>query len=229
MSQSADFSQMTAQQFEEWKATNAPSFAGVRQETPGVTPEDVKASYAAARALSGGNLAPGGVYDPSPSASGDPKPSPAPSAQARPAAEVWGSNEYDFTCPSGAQCRMRKLMPEKLLEMGVLDKITALPGYTDELIKQAEGAPPERTGAASTLPDKEELQQIVDLLEVLVPMVVVTPTVYPAPVFDEGGKMPDRVEGRIYTDSIELQDRVAIMERAVHGVKPLATFRQGSV
>lgn len=158
-------------------------------------------------------------------------PSPLPpsptSPQARPAAEVWGSTEYDFTCPSGAMCRMRKLMPESLIEHGLLDKLTTLPGIAAEVVEKAEGAPPKPT-ASSMVPDKEELRAITQILEVLVPIVVVQPQVFPVPVPDEDGKCEGRYEGRIYTDSIELMDRIAIMERAVQGVRGFESFRAGS-
>lgn len=146
----------------------------------------------------------------------------------RPAAEVWGSSEYDFVCPSGAMCRMRKLMPETLLEEGILDRIATLPGYAAEVVEKAEGAPP-KSGAMDAMPDKEEMKAVKDILEIVVPLVVVEPRVYPVPTTDDPNGTPDpRVPGRIYTDSIELMDRVAIMERAVQGVKKLEPFRAGS-
>jgi hypothetical protein len=61
----------------------------------------------------------------------------------------------------------------------------------------------------------------------VIPMVVVKPTVHRVPQADEpGGPVPDRVEGWIYTDDIELGDRVAIMERAMSGVVKMDNFRQ---
>lgn len=146
-------------------------------------------------------------------------PAPPSAPQAVPAAEVWGSNEFDFTCPSGATCRMRKLMPERLIEMGLLDKLTVLPGIAAEVVDKAEGAPPKKIGDVE-IPDKHELGQMIELLNILVPMVVVVPEVHPVPT--DGS---ERVVGNIYTDSIEMSDRVAIMERAVHGVKKLEPFR----
>lgn len=138
----------------------------------------------------------------------------------RPAAEVWGSTEYDFECPSGAVCRMRKLTPETLVEHGILDKIATLPGYSAEVVERAEGAMPKPQDA---MPSKEEVSTIVSVLEILVPLAVVEPRVFPKPAADE-----ERVQGRIYTDSIELMDRIAIMERAVQGVKRYENFRPGS-
>lgn len=152
-----------------------------------------------------------------------PTPPQAPLVEVRPAAQVWGSTEFDFTCPSGALCRMRKLMPEAMVEAGILDKVATLPGVAAEVIEKAEGAPPKPAGPFGELPSKEDMRAIIEVLEVLVPMVVVEPRVYPNPPAGE-----ERVAGRIYTDSIELQDRIAIMERAVYGVKKLEPFRAGS-
>jgi hypothetical protein len=147
---------------------------------------------------------------------------PSPSApQVRPAAEVWGSNEFDFVCPSGARCRMRKLMPEKLLESGILDQLTSLPGYVAEVVDKAEGQPPKKDDEVNP----KDITSVLEVLEKLIPMVVVEPGVSPVPVPDETGHVPERREGRIYTDSIELQDRIAIMERAVKGVRRLEPFR----
>jgi hypothetical protein len=145
----------------------------------------------------------------------------------RPAAEVWGSTEYDFVCPSGAQCRMRKVGPEKLLESGILDKLTGLPGIAAEVVDKAEGLPP-KPPSQSGVPGKEEVRAVIQVMEVLIPLVVVEPQVYPVPVADEHGTTEARVVGRIYTDSIELVDRIAILERAVQGVKALEPFRAGS-
>lgn len=149
-----------------------------------------------------------------------PTPAPAP-VQERPAAEVWGSTEYDFVCPSGAKCRMRKLMPEKLLEFGILDRISTLPGVAAGVVDKAEGAPPK----PGDMPDAQDIKDVVGILEVLLPAVVVSPVVYAVPVVGDDGEVPERVVGRIYTDSIELTDRIAIMERAVQGVQKLVPFR----
>jgi len=149
-------------------------------------------------------------------------PSPTAPSQVRPAAEVWGSNEFDFVCPSGARCRMRKLMPEKLLESGILDQLTALPGYVAEVVDKAEGQPPKKTDDIQA----KDITSVLEVLEKLIPMVVVEPQVFPVPVSPgEGKPAPEREVGRIYTDSIELQDRIAIMERAVKGVRALEPFR----
>jgi hypothetical protein len=153
---------------------------------------------------------------------------PAPPQGVRPAAEVWGSSEYDFVCPSGAQCRMRKLVPEKLLEHGILDKVSSLQGIVAEVVDKAEGMPP-KAAVLGDMPSKKEFEAVIKVMEVLLPLVVVQPQVYAVPTSDDPAVLPpERIVGRIYTDSIELMDRIAILERAMSGVKMLEPFRSGS-
>lgn len=153
--------------------------------------------------------------------------------QVRPAAEVWGSTEYDFTCPSGASCRMRKLVPEELIRHGILDKITRLPGIAAEVVEKAEAVgPPTVKGLLDEMPSREEFDSLMDVLNTLVPLVVVQPQVWPVPPMPQDFENPTdeekRVVGRIYLDSIDLEDRLAIMERAVSGTRGLEAFRKGS-
>lgn len=132
---------------------------------------------------------------------------------------AWGSNEYDFTVPSGQLCRMRKLRPEELIKAGLLDKVSQLPAYAEELVQKAEGVQPQK----QSMPTAGELEQLVDILDKLLPLVVVRPKLWPAPAEDE-----PRVPGRVYVDDVELGDRIAIMERAMGGVAKYENFRQES-
>lgn len=138
--------------------------------------------------------------------------------QDRYAATAWASPYFDFITPGGQTIQMQKLLPEKMLGTGLLDKITRLPAFAQELIDKAEGLPP---AAVVKLTDSEQVAQVVEVVNEIVPLVVVQPTVYPVPPTGE-----ERVNGRIYVDSIELADRVAIMERAVKGVAALDPFRK---
>jgi hypothetical protein len=193
---------MTPDQFREWQQQATPSAAGQR-----VTEADVAKSYAETRKLVG--EAPEVVYRTSP-------PSP---PQVRPATEVWGQDtSFDFVCPSGAQCRMQRLSPERLLEEGVIDDVTRLPGLTQELIDKSEMKPPK--AASEPVTTTEEIKSLVRLLDIIVPMAVLEPKIYPRP-----DKDTERQQGRIYTDSIELVDRVAIMNKSMEGVVKLDAFR----
>lgn len=132
---------------------------------------------------------------------------------------AWGSRFYDFTTPSGQTCQLRKLDPGELIKTGLLDKITRLPALADEEIRKAEGAPPVKRVA---MPSTQDMQALVEVVDQLLPMVVVQPKVWP----DEDGQ--PRIEGRVYVSDVELGDRIAIMNRATTGVAALDNFREES-
>ncbi len=139
------------------------------------------------------------------------------------AVTAWGQTEYDFVTPSGQRCRLRKLDPAELAEAGILDKVTRLPGVTAGLVEKSSGQPPAPEPDPEAMPDKETIRALVDLVNVLVPMVVVKPSVAPIPENDE-----ERVQGVVYVDSIEITDRIAIMERSLQGLAKLDSFRKQS-
>ena len=145
-----------------------------------------------------------------------------PSPEADPyasAAEAWSSNEFDFRVPSGHLCRMRKMPLKELAAKGILDQVTRLPGLVDGVIAKAENAPPQ----PQSVPDRQTIEVMDQLLNIITPLVVVRPKIWPMP--EEG---EERVNGRIYPDTVDLTDRVAIMERAMSGVKMLDSFREQS-
>lgn len=142
---------------------------------------------------------------------------PSPAQDANPyAVTSWGSSLYDFTVPSGQMCQMRKIRPEEMIGTGLLDKISRLPGFAQELITKAEGQPP-----AKPLSQEEQMALVIEVVDELVPQVVVQPRVYP-------DDTEDAPEGAVFVRDIELADRIAIMERALGGVRKMDNFRQES-
>jgi hypothetical protein len=144
---------------------------------------------------------------------------PSPQSEDRYAASSWGTNEYDFIVPSGQTCRMRRLPIEKLAQVGILDKITRLPGLTAEIVKAAEGAPPE----AVKMPPTETIDLLSEIVDQLMPIVVLKPEVLPIP---ESGE--ERIPGKIYVDTVDFGDKVAILNKATEGLVKFDTFRAGS-
>lgn len=140
-------------------------------------------------------------------------------SEGRYAPSVWGSNEYDFQTPSGQLCRLRKLPLDKLAETGLLDRITRLPGLAGELVNKSQGLPPEQI----EMPPAETVELLVEILDKLLPLVIVAPEVWPLPPEGE-----ERLSVRIYVDSIDLGDRVAILEKAVGPLVKLDSFRNQS-
>lgn len=164
---------------------------------------ELAAAEEAARSMPTQTNSPGSVPDPAPAS--DPY-----------APTTWAVNEFDFVTPSGQRCRLRKLPIEELAKAGILDKMTRLPGFADQLVKKAEGAPPE-----PVMPNDEQIRLVTELVDILTPLVVVQPQVWPLP--PEGDQ---RVIGRVYVDTVEFMDRVAIMNRLVGTVQSLDNFRQ---
>jgi len=193
-----NFSDMSPAEFAAWKAANTPNADGQQYLT--TLPDSIQPNF--------------------------PKPNGTESDKDPYAVTAWGSQEYDFVVPSGQRCRMKKLRPEELIGNGLLDKITRLPGLADDQIKKAEGQPP--SALISALPSKEDMEKVIEVLDELIPLVVVRPVVLSIPKPDETGAVQGRFEGVVYTDDIELADRIAIMNRATQGVSKMDNFREKS-
>jgi hypothetical protein len=130
----------------------------------------------------------------------------------------WGESEFDFKVPSGQLCRMRKIQPEELVGAGIIDQLTRLPGLVQGEIDKAEGARP-----ADVMPSSSDIGELLSVLNKLLPLVVIKPTVLPNP---EKGE--PRVPGAVYVADIELADRIAIMERVTGGVQKFDAFRDAT-
>lgn len=144
-----------------------------------------------------------------------------PGSTPRPAArdDVWASantRRDDFIAPSGQKCKLRPISPEALLEAGILDRVTRLEGLAATLAEQAEGAPP----AKPKIPGREDFAALIETVNLLVPLAVAEPAVYPDV---EKGEEP--VEGRIYVSMISLDDRIGIMNEALKELKAMDSFR----
>lgn len=144
-----------------------------------------------------------------------------PSAVPAHSGDVWATNakhgdaeEFDYIVPSGQTCRLRKVTPEMLLPLGILNRVTRLEGLADTLVTQAEGQPPK----LESMPTQEELELLLETLDLFVPVAVVQPRIY-------SDNDPDAPEGAIRVKHIDLTDRVAIMERCLKGVALLDRFR----
>jgi hypothetical protein len=107
---------------------------------------------------------------------------------------------------------------EELAASWDLEKLTRLPGVTQELINRSEGKPP--ASPVVGMPDKATMTTLVETLNTVLPLVIVRPTVHSTP------KDPkDKVAGQIYVDSIPLPDRIAILNEVVGSVQKWDNFR----
>lgn len=192
-----DFSQMTTEQFETWKADNAPSFAGVRVDAEAKHQADLKDLEEKFENV---------------------KTSPPSTPQDYDATEkewLTGDVGYDYTLPSGKHCRLRDLPIEDLAAQGILDRMTRLSGITQKLIDTSQGLPP-----GKPLEDTRAITELLEVLNIVTPMIVVQPKVWPVPPQGE-----ERKADRIYPESIGLTDRIAILNRSAGGVMKFDNFR----
>lgn len=186
-----DFKSMSTKEFEEWKAANAPSFASVRMSEEETLRE---------RLSNISNATPPSTpqdYDAT--------------------AQEWltGDIGYDYTLPSGKHCRLRDLPIEDLAAMGILDRMTRLSGITQKLIDASQGMPPEKAVEST-----RAITELLEVLNVVIPMIVVKPEVWSVPPQGE-----ERKADRIYPESIGLGDRIAILNRSAGGVMKFDNFR----
>lgn len=163
------------------------------------------------------------------------------------AATAWGKEVYcDLEVPSGQLCQVRRPGVEGLIKAGLLHDLDLLTNVVQtEHIEAAKGR-----GKPKTSIDQVNLQMLRDnpgmvekalgMIDRVVEYVVVQPDVLRPVLRDDSGKPilheetgeeialaeDQRVPGQIYTDLIDLTDRVFIMQFVVGGSADLATFRE---
>lgn len=136
-----------------------------------------------------------------------------------PAGDVWSKRKSSgdvFVCPSGQTCRLRQVTPDALMSVGILDKVTRLEGLAAKLVHEAEGHPPVEEG----VPSREDFAELLSVINSIVPIAVAEPKVLPDPAPGEA-----EMDGALYASDIDLEDRLAIMEEALKGIRALDRFR----
>lgn len=164
---------------------------------------------------------------------------------------VWGSavpedSEQEITTPSGQTCRAKKLTIPSMMEMGILaegDAITALVSKHIRKVKGGKGVPDGTTviDEAAILGDPKALQSIIGLTDKVIPHVVTSPrvvlhysetTVGKTKVTkklddDERALILAEYPGTVFTDQIDLEDKMFIFDWAAGGLKAMSSFRNG--
>lgn len=158
---------------------------------------------------------------------------------------TWTNRDFDFTTPSGSLCRLRKMDPLELVEAGLLEKLDFVTTVVSTVhIPNAKQSPAQRAKAQRAKAEKteEEIERELTrkaldevskdpskvgnlrrVLDEVACRVVVAPSVHPAP-----RRAADREDGLIYADMIPFNDKMAIFNAVMKGVKTAEQFREES-
>lgn len=137
-------------------------------------------------------------------------------------ATQWGAgpSEFDVTCPSGQKALVRSLDIMRLMDMGLLDRLNGLSGIINtQVLPKAKGQRVPEVDVNELMKNADGLREVLALVDTVICEAVVLPEVY-ANVPDE-----ERVEGRVYADSIGLEDKFFIFNEVTGGLDQLANFR----
>ena len=155
---------------------------------------------------------------------------------------VWASAtpegaEEELVLPSGQTCRARRMTIEGVITTGLLDEVDSLTSIVDQHTRKVKGGNrvPDGTPVIddALLKDTEALGSILTVVDSLVPHIVVSPVVHPHWTEQVVGKtkvrrkiaQADRVPGRIYTDMIQLDDKMHLFDWALGGLAAFSSFR----
>ncbi len=163
---------------------------------------------------------------------------------------VWGSTapegaEEDLTLPSGQTCTARRVTIPDMVSAGILDKTDSLTALVDQHTRKIKGG----KGADrielnnGILNDGAALAMMIEVADRCMPTIVVSPPVKLHFTETVVGKTTVRLrlseEDRnkiraetgidwIYTDQIDLEDKMHLFEWGLGGLKAFSSFRGGS-
>lgn len=166
------------------------------------------------------------------------------------APKSWEDRDFDFELPSGDICLLRRLEPLDLIEYGLQDKLDFATAVVQgvhvkngamskvEKVKRdrarreatAKGQDPDEAveeleteaALAAMKADPEQMMNMKQALNIILINFVVAPEMHEPPELDE-----DRVVGRYYTDAVPWNDKMAIFNKLMAGVKVVESFREG--
>jgi hypothetical protein len=146
---------------------------------------------------------------------------------------AWGtaSNFVDLTMPSGQTAQVRQAGVQNLVSAGVLDDVDTLSTLVNEKhVKRVKGKPV--VDAKSMMADPKNMLRVLATVDKVVEYMVIQPPVK-RPVeqyMDSEGQVKERpIVGRepgvVYTDQIDLNDRMFIFQYSTGGATDVEQFR----
>ena len=164
---------------------------------------------------------------------------PAPKGKKKYGGKSWGKEFLvDLEVPSGELCQVRRPGVAGLIAAGLLDSMDTLTSLVQsehvDRVEKGNSSTLSKDEVSALLKDKDKLLGSLMLMDKVVAFVVNQPTVK-IPVVEEGEDgnkttRPIRDEERdpevVYTDMIDMVDKVYIFQYVVGGVSDLEQFRK---
>lgn len=157
---------------------------------------------------------------------------------------VWASTVKDddavelVTCPSGQTCYARRPGLEGLMLSGELMNLDSLTSLVDQKhlrrVRGGNGVADDevKIDADKLMTDPKALQSIISLADRLVPQIVVTPRVLCHYTMEDDKRVvvsdDDRLDNVVYTDQIDFQDKLFLMNYGLAGTRDAERFRAES-
>lgn len=139
------------------------------------------------------------------------------------AVTAWGDSNFELTTPGGQTCLVRELGIEGLIEMGLLDTLNGLAGIVANETLPKSGPPAQQFDMKALMKDPHQLVTLIELLNKVVVAAVVAPRIHA--VVDQNGQPVEKEIGKVYVDSIPLEDRMFLFTELTGGLDKFASFR----
>jgi hypothetical protein len=162
---------------------------------------------------------------------------------------VWGStapegSEEELTLPSGQTCRARKVTVTSMIEAGILNNADSLTAMVDQYTRKVKGGKGVVDGTPvvdnKILGDSQALKMMIEMADRSLPAIVISPvvvlhfservvgktTVTKKLNDEERAVIRAATPGVIFTDQIDLEDKMELFEWGVGGLKAFSSFRE---
>ena len=153
-----------------------------------------------------------------------PAPAPAPEPGSKYAPSAWGSQSpyTDLKFPSGQLALVRVPGLQGLLKEGILHNLDTLTPFIEEHAAAANGRKPKKgPSVAEIMANPETVNQLMHVLDRITTSCVVQPEIRMTP-----NDPTTRVQGAVYADQVELDDKLFLFQFVVGGTRDLESFRE---
>jgi hypothetical protein len=136
----------------------------------------------------------------------------------------WGGEVFeDLPLPSGQLCLARRVGLEGLMRAGIIHDIDPLMGLVQQHQDRVQGKETEDAQAQmiALMRDDDKMSSLFHLLDRILCHVVIKPAVQMAP-----NDITLRERGVVYSDTVQMEDKMYIMSWAIGGADAVAGFRE---